>query len=123
MQPVKAGFPSPAADYAEQSLDFNDLLVHRRASTFCLRVSGDSMEGAGILPGDLVVVDRSLQANHRDVVVAAVDGEFTLKRLMLEEEKVVLHPENPWYPDIELDRRNELEIFGVVTAVVRQLKP
>lgn len=123
LESVKAGFPSPASDYAESALDFNELLVRNRPASFCLRVSGDSMRDAGILPGDILLADRSLKPAHRDIVVAAVGGEFTLKRLLFTgQDRVILHPENPLYPDIEVHSEEELEIFGVVRAVVRQLK-
>jgi len=78
---VQAGFPSPAADYAEDGLDFNELLIHRKAATYCLKVTGDSMTGAGIFPGDILVVDRSIPPANGDIAVAAVNGEFTVKRI------------------------------------------
>lgn len=124
LEPVKAGFPSPASDYSENALDFNELLVRNKPASFCLRVSGDSMRNAGIFPGDILLADRSLKPVHRDIVVAAVEGEFTLKRLLFSAGGgIVLHPENPLYPDLELHSGEELEIFGVVRAVIRQLKP
>jgi len=120
---VKAGFPSPAADYTDSSLDFNQLLVKNPPATFCLRVAGDSMKEAGIYPGDMVVVNRSLRPCHRDVVVAEVEGEFTLKRLLIRPGgELCLHPENDLYPDLIFSEQQELSIFGVVTAVIRQLK-
>jgi len=122
-EPVKAGFPSPASDYAENSLDFNELLVKNAPATFCLKVSGDSMKEAGVLPGDLVVVDRSLMPRHRDMVVASIEGEFTLKRLLINPSgERILHPENALYPDLHFEQEEEVIFFGVVTAVVRPLK-
>lgn len=118
--PVRAGFPSPAADYAEEGLDFNELLIQHKAATYCLRVSGDSMSGAGIFPGDILVVDRSLKAVDGDIIVAAVEGEFTVKRLVLRHGRVSLHPENPAYSPIYIEGQQELEVFGVVTSVVRK---
>ncbi|MDA3851327.1 MAG: translesion error-prone DNA polymerase V autoproteolytic subunit [Spirochaetaceae bacterium] len=124
LEPVKAGFPSPASDYAEGSLDLNEFLIRDRVSTFYVRVAGDSMIGAGIFSKDILMVDRGLQAKHGDIVVAAVQGEFTVKRIFFKErDRVILHPENELYPDMELDCRDELTLFGVVTAVVRKLKP
>lgn len=119
---VKAGFPSPAADYAEERLDFNDLLVHHRAATYCLRVSGESMVGAGILPGDIIVVDRSLRPANGDIVVAAVSGEFTVKRFYRMSGRVELRSENPDYEPIRIEHDQELELFGVVSSVVRQYR-
>ena len=122
MNPVKAGFPSPAADYAEEGLDFNALLVKRKAATYCLRVSGDSMIEAGILPEDIIVVDRSLPPAQGDIVVAALNGEFTVKRFFLRHRSVVLHPENSSYDDITVGPEEDFRVFGVVTAVVRRYR-
>lgn len=122
MSLVQAGFPSPAADYAEERLDFNDLLVHHKAATYCLRVSGESMIGAGIFPGDIIVVDRSLRPVNGDVVVAAVSGEFTVKRFYRSGGRVELRPENPDYAPICIEHDQEFELFGVVSSVVRQYR-
>jgi DNA polymerase V len=119
--PVSAGFPSPAQDYVEQALDLNELCVKRPAATFFLRVEGDSMRDAGIYPNDVLVVDRSLTAQHGDVVIAAVNGEFTVKQLSLKP-CLALLPCNESYAPIELQEGSELEVFGVVTSVVRTLK-
>lgn len=119
LTPVKAGFPSPAADYAEKRLDFNELLVTHKAATYCLRVSGESMNGAGIFPGDILVVDRSLTPADGDIVVAAVQGEFTVKTLVLRHRNIMLRSENPDYEPIRIGCEEDLEIFGVVTSVVR----
>lgn len=122
LTPVHAGFPSPAADYADDDLDFNELLIHRKAATYCLRVTGDSMSGAGILPDDILVVDRSLHPSDRDIVVAAIAGEFTVKRFFRRQEEVLLHPENPGFPDIVIGPEEDFMLFGVVTGVVRQYR-
>ncbi len=119
MESVTAGFPSPAQDYVEQSLDLNALCVKRPAATFFVRVSGESMTGAGIRPGDVLVVDRSLQAEHGDIVIAALHGEFTVKELSLRPPRLLAH--HPDFPAIELDALESLEVFGVVTGVVRTL--
>jgi DNA polymerase V len=118
---VSAGFPSPAQDYVEQALDLNELCVKRPAATFFLRVEGDSMRDAGIYPNDVLVVDRSLTAQHGDVVIAAVNGEFTVKKLSLKP-RLALLPCNTNYAPIELQEGSELEVFGVVISVVRTLK-
>ena len=118
---VSAGFPSPAQDYIEQALDLNELCVKRPAATFFLRVEGDSMVDAGIHPDDILVVDRSIEARQGDIVIAAVDGEFTVKELVLRPRPRLL-PRNPNYSPIEIPEGMSLDIFGVVTNVVRTLK-
>ena len=117
---VICGFPSPAEDYAEDSLDFNAYLGISRPSVYALRARGYSMIGAGILPDDILIVDKARPAEHRAIVVACIDGEFTLKRLLLNG-GAVLHAENPDYPDIHFHGLQEVEIFGVVTGIVRRL--
>jgi len=121
-QSVRAGFPSPAADYVESGLDFNELLVNDTATTFVVRAEGESMLGAGIFSGDLLVVDRSLVARTGDVVIAALDGEFTVKRLKRIDGHFVLAPENPTYPAVSVDEASELSIWGVVTYVLHGLR-
>ncbi len=122
LSPVHAGFPSPAADYADEGLDFNRLLIHRKAATYCLRVAGESMIGAGILPDDILVVDRSLTPADRDIVVASLDGEFTVKRFFRRDRRIILRPENPMFEDIIIGPEENFSMFGVVTAVVRQYR-
>ena len=117
---VPAGFPSPATDYLEDGLDLNDYLVRHPAATFLFSVQGHSMQGAGILDGDKVVVDRAVDARHGHIVVAAVDGEFTLKRLYQRHNRVELHPENPAFPPIQFTGSTQLQIWGVVVGVVRR---
>ncbi|WP_455865648.1 translesion error-prone DNA polymerase V autoproteolytic subunit [Pantoea agglomerans] len=108
-----AGFPSPAADYVEASLDLNELCIRHRAATYFVRASGNSMTDAGIKDGDLMVVDKSEKPSHGDIVIAAVDGEFTVKVLQLRP-RLALQPMNPAFPTIYPDP-DALEIFGVVT--------
>ena len=119
---IKAGFPSPAESYSEKSLDLNDLAILHPEATYFLRASGDSMTGAGIFPGDYLVIDRSITPQTQDIVVAEIGGEFTLKRLGYEAGKPVLIPENPNYPTIRPKSGEELVIFGVVRGVYRNLK-
>jgi len=121
-QSVRAGFPSPAADYIESGLDFNKLLINDTSTTFVLRAEGESMLGAGIFPGDFLVVDRSLVARREDIVIAALDGEFTVKRLKMHNGHFILAPENPAYPIIKIDEASELSIWGVVTYVLHGLR-
>lgn len=118
---IKAGFPSPADDYIEKTLDFNEYLVRRPAATFCLRVSGDSMINAGIFAGDILVVDRSLPPRHGSIVVAVLEGEMTVKRLRLTGKYPVLMPENENYPSIPVYATSELQIWGVVTFVIHRV--
>jgi DNA polymerase V len=118
---VTAGFPSPADDYVEDRLDLNELLVQRQEATYFLRVKGDSMVGAGIHPGDLIVVDRSIDAQDGHVVVAEVNGELTVKRLRQVAGVPELHPENPAYPVIRFQEGEDLRIWGVVTSAVHRV--
>lgn len=117
---VSAGFPSPAEDYVERKLDLNELLIRHPAATFFVRVAGDSMTGAGIQHNDILIVDRSLQAASGMIVIAVVDGELTVKRLVQERGGTWLKAENPEYPPLALSEENGCEIWGVVTAVVHQ---
>lgn len=121
MERVSAGFPSPAQDYIEQTLDLNELCIKRPAATFFVRVDGDSMIDAGIYPEDILVVDRSLRASHGDIVIAGFDGELTVKELELHP-VVRLVPRNVAYSPIVVPEGSELELFGVVTNVVRNLR-
>ncbi len=116
---VAAGFPSPADDHLEAQLDLNDYLIKNPASTFYVRVEGNSMLGAGIHPDDLLVVDLSLEPRDGNVVIAIVNGEFTVKRLHVAKNKTVsLHPENDKYPVITIEESMEFRIWGVVTSVI-----
>ena len=117
---ISAGFPSPAADYIEVGLDLNDYLVRNKPATFLFTVKGDSMSGASIEEGDKVIVDRAMTPKHRDIVVAVVDGDYTLKRLYKHRGRVELRAENPAYPPIEFKDGNELLVWGVVVGVVRR---
>lgn len=118
---VAAGFPSPADDHLENSLDLNEYLVKKPAATFFVRVEGQSMLGAGIRPDDILVVDRSEKAVDGKIVVAAVDGELTVKRLRTERARVYLMPENPDFPPIEITQDTEFVIWGVVTSVIHKV--
>ncbi len=120
--PVQAGFPSPADDYVADSLDLNEHLIARKEATFMVRVQGDSMVGASINDGDLLIVDRSITPGNGSIVVAAVDGEFTVKRLEKHRGKIRLLPENPRFEPIEFKDEQELQIWGVVTSVIHSFK-
>jgi len=118
---VPGGFPSPADDYLEGKLDLNQYLVKHPAATFFVRVTGDSMTGAGIHSGDLLIVDRSLEPKDGNVVIASVDGELTVKRLFLRHGKLVLLPDNDQYQPIEVSGETAFEVWGVVTHVIHEL--
>ena len=115
---VSAGFPSPAEDYMHSKLDLNDLLIDHPSATYYVRVNGDSMLGAGIQSGDLLVVDRSLEVIDNSIVVANINGEFTVKRIKKNKNKMFLVPENKKYKPIEVTEEMDFELFGVVAHVI-----
>jgi DNA polymerase V len=117
---VPAGFPSPAEDYVERAINLNDELIKHPASTFMVRVSGDSMTGAGIFHGDVLLVDRALEPTDGKIVIAALDGMLTIKRLRIKGNSAFLMPENPNYKPIAVKELSDLTIWGVVTSVIRQ---
>ncbi|CAQ89429.1 translesion error-prone DNA polymerase V autoproteolytic subunit [Escherichia fergusonii] len=118
---VPCGFPSPAADYVEQRIDLNQLVIQHPSATYFVKAAGDSMIEAGIGDGDLLVVDSAITASHGDIVIAAVDGEFTVKRLQLRP-SVQLVPMNSSYSPITLGSEESLNVFGVVTHVVKAVR-
>jgi len=122
LERISAGFPSPAEDYIEKTLDLNELCIEHPAATFFVRVHGESMIEAGILPDNVLVVDRSLQAGHGDIIIASLRCEMTVKQLHLAPPPVRLLPRNPAFKPIVLDGEDVLEVFGVVTNVVRSLR-
>lgn len=115
---VRCGFPSPAEDFPAQVFNLMEHIAPRPVTTFVMRVRGDSMQDAGIRDGCLITVDRSLQARHGDIVVAVVDGDFTVKQLYQRNGCCELHPANEAYPRITFTADKTLEIWGVVTAAV-----
>lgn len=117
---VSAGFPSPADDYIGQQLDLNDLLIKKPASTFFVRVAGDSMTGIGINDNDILVVDRSLEPTNGRIIIAALNGELTVKRLIKTARSWRLVAENPNYPAIDITEDLSCVSWGVVTSVIRQ---
>lgn len=118
---VQAGFPSPAEDYIDKSVDFNELLIANEPATFVLRAAGESMIDAGIHPGDLLVVDRSRTPKNQDIVIMQINNEFTVKRLIKEKETIYLKAENAskLYSDIYPDECDVWQTFGVVTHVIK----
>ena len=119
--PVAAGFPSPAQDYFDGRIDLNAHLIKDITSTFVVRVTGDSMERAGISDGDELIVNRALEPKDGSVVIAVLDGELTVKRLRLTATVVVLQAENPKYPDIKVPALSELTIWGVATRCLHHV--
>ncbi|RUM90663.1 MAG: DNA polymerase V [Thiomicrospira sp.] len=117
---VVAGFPSPADDYVETRLDLNDKLIQNKQATFLLTVQGDSMKKAGIQDGDILVVDRSLTPQDGKIVIAALDGELTVKTLSIKSTGTWLVPENDNYPPIPVREESDIVIWGVVTATIKQ---
>jgi len=117
---LSAGFPSPADDYFEKKLDLNELLISHPAATFFVKVEGDSMLGAGIQSGDMLLVDRALTAEEGKIIVALIEGEFTVKRFVKKGNKAFLMPENPRYPPIEITEEKEFQVWGVVTYVIHR---
>lgn len=118
---ISAGFPSPADDFKELRISIDQEVVRNEAATFYARVSGESMQGAGLDHGDLLVIDRSIEPKDNKIAVCFVDGEFTVKRLKVEANCVYLMPENEKYPPIKVTEENELIIWGIVTYVVKKV--
>ena len=120
---ASCGFPSPADDYLEHPLDFNELLIRNPAATFAVRLASDSMTGAGLFPGDIAVIDRSVTPTPGCIVLALLDGEFTIKRYRPRAGTILLQAENPAFPDIEVTAERAFEVWGVVTRSIRMLSP
>ena len=120
LTPAACGFPSPAQDYVEQTIDLNQHCVSHPAATFYVRASGHSMIGEGINDGDMLIIDRAVTARHGDIVLACLDGEFTVK--ILQSDPPALLPSNPDFSPIILQEGQELDIFGVVTFVLHKTR-
>lgn len=118
---IKAGFPSPAADFDESKISLDNVLVKNREATFYAKASGTSMIGAGIDDGDIMVIDRSLEPQNSKIAICLIDGEFTVKRIKIEKDAVYLMPENNNYQPIKVTDENELVIWGIVTYVIKNL--
>jgi DNA polymerase V len=119
---IKAGFPSPAEDYIDRKIDLNEQLIANPAATFMVRVEGSSMIDCGINEQDVLIVDRSLKAKDKDIILAVVDGEFTVKRLRIKRGVYELVPENPNYQVITITEGTDFVVWGVVTYVIHQAK-
>ncbi len=121
--PVAAGFPLPADDVVEKTLDLNELLIEHPVATFFVRVQGSSMKDAHILDGDVLIVDRAKKAASGSIVVAVLNGEFTVKRIEKKGEIIWLVPENRKFPPIEVKPEMEFQVWGVVTYVIHKIQP
>lgn len=121
LSPVSAGFPSPAEDVIDRNLDLHEYLIKHPAATYFVRVVGDSMLNAGIHHGDILVVDRSIKPESEHIVVASLNGDFTVKHLVCEHKRVFLEPDNPRYTRLEVTTNEDFTIWGVVTGVIRKL--
>ena len=120
-QGISAGFPSPADDFKEIRISLDKELVKNEEATFYAIVSGDSMQGAGLENGDLLIIDRSIEPSNNKIAVCFIDGEFTVKRIKIESKKLYLIPENKKYSPIEINEENELIIWGIVTHDIKKL--
>lgn len=117
---VSAGFPSPADDHIDRKLDLNELLIQNPVASFFVRVAGDSMKDAGINNGDILVVDRSLEATSGKIIIGIVNGDLTVKRLVRNDTSCKLVAENPDYPPVEITADVDFTVWGVVTSVIHQ---
>jgi DNA polymerase V len=117
---VSAGFPSPADDYMDLPIDLNEFLIKHPAATFYVRVKGNSMEGAGIRNGDLLIVDRAEEPRNKSIVLGIIDGEFTVKRIKKKGSDLYLMPDNPEFKPIKIDNNMDFQVWGVVTYVVHK---
>ena len=120
-QGISAGFPSPADDFKEIRISLDRELVKNEEATFYARVSGNSMENAGLSDGDLIVIDKSLNPENNKIAVCFLDGEFTVKRIIKRKQNLYLKPENKNYKEIKISSENDLLIWGIVTFVIKKL--
>ncbi len=118
---IPAGFPSPADDFIENKLDLNELLIKHPVATFFVRVQGDSMINAGIHNSDILVVDRSLEAKHNKIIIAVINGELTVKRLIQKDRQTFLFADNPKYKPVQITQEMAFQVWGVVTSVIHTL--
>ncbi len=118
---VPAGFPSPAEDFMDLDLNLQEYLVQHPSATFCVRVTGDSMQNAGIFSGDVMVVDRALESKNNSIVLAVLDGEFTVKRIQKRAGKLYLKPENKNFSPIEIIEEMNFQVWGVVTHIIHKV--
>ncbi len=118
---VPAGFPSPAEDFMDLDLNLQEYLVQHPSATFCVRVTGDSMQNAGICSGDVMVVDRALEPQNNTIVLAILDGEFTVKRIQKKGQELYLKPENSKFKPIQITEEMNFQVWGVVTHIIHKI--
>ena len=118
---VPAGFPSPAEDFMDLDLNLQEYLVQHPSATFCVRVTGDSMQNAGIYSGDVMVVDRALEPQNNTIVLAILDGEFTVKRIQKKGQELYLKPENSKFKPIQINEEMNFQVWGVVTHIIHKI--
>ena len=118
---VPAGFPSPAEDFMDLDLNLQAYLVQHPSATFCVRVTGDSMQNAGIFSGDVMVVDRALEPQNNTIVLAILDGEFTVKRIQKKGQELYLKPENSKFKPIQITEEMNFQVWGVVTHIIHKI--
>ena len=117
---VQAGFPSPAEDYMDLDLNLQDHLIQNPSATFCVRAVGESMNDAAIQSGDIMLVDKSLTPKNRSIVLAVIDGEFTIKRVNVSDKELYLMPENENFPPIKIAEEMDFQVWGVVTYIIHK---
>jgi DNA polymerase V len=117
---VQAGFPSPAEDHMDMELNLNDHLVQNPSATFCVKAIGESMKDAGIQSGDIMIVDKSLEPSNRSIVLAVIDGEFTVKRVNMNENELYLMPENNSFSPIKITKEMDFQVWGIVTYIIHK---
>ena len=117
---VQAGFPSPAKDHMDMDLNLNDHLVQNPSTTFCVKAIGESMKDAGIQSGDIMIVDKSLEPRNRSIVLAVIDGEFTVKRVNMNENELYLMPENNSFSPIKITKEMDFQVWGIVTYIIHK---
>jgi DNA polymerase V len=118
---IKAGFPSPAADFDESEISLDNIVIKNKEATFYAKANGDSMTGAGIDSGDILVIDRSLEPSNGKIAVCFIDGEFTVKRIVLKDNTLFLKAENESYPPIEIQSESNFLIWGIVSYVIKKI--
>lgn len=119
---VAAGFPSPADDFIEMEINLQDYIVKNKEATFCVKVEGTSMTKAGINSGDIMIVDRSLHPKHNDIVLAVIDGEFTVKRIAVNENSLYLMPENDNFSPIKITTAMNFQVWGIITHIIHKAR-
>jgi|TARA_Y100000817_G_scaffold81563_1_gene62804 DNA polymerase V len=120
--PVSAGFPSPAEDHLDSSLDLNEYLIKHPSATFYIYAKGHSMNDIGIYDGDVMIVDRALEAKSKDIIIAVINGEFTVKRIYIKNNSIYLVPENKTFKSILVEDDMDFQIWGVVTHTIHSFK-